>query len=110
VVLTTAVVIDTDPALPRAAVVAEAEADTHLRPTTTTTTAVALLVVTAPAGMTTAAAHPRASSMIGVKEVMAARRLVVACLMSMALRTRVTLTILIMLGPDLLLVVTMTRT
>jgi hypothetical protein len=109
VVLMTAAVTDTDRALPWAAVVAEG--DTHLRLTTTTTTVADPLVVTALAGTTTAAAHPRAAStMIGVKEVMAVRRLVVACLMSMAHRVRVTLTILMILGPDLLLVASMTPT
>ena len=98
VVLMTAAAIDTVPAPLWVAVVVEA--DTHLPRTTTTTTVAAHLEATARAGTTTAAVHPRASSMIGVKEVMAVRRLVVACLMSMALRARVTLTILMMLGPD----------
>jgi hypothetical protein len=106
VVLMTGAVIGTDRAPPWAAAVA----DTHLHRTTITTTVAGPLVATAPAAMTIADAHLPASFMIGVKVVMDARRLVVACLMSMAHRARVTLTILMMLGPDLLPVVTMTHT
>jgi len=106
VVLMTGAVIDTDPALPWAAAVA----DTHLRPTMITTTVAGHLVATALVAMTIADAHLPASSTTGVMEVMDVRRLVVACLMSMAHRARVTLTILMMLGPDLLPAVTMTHT
>lgn len=93
---------DTDRALPWAA------AATHLRRTTTTTTVADPLEATALAATTTADAHHRASSMTGVMADMDVRRLVVACLMSMAHRARVTLTILMMLGPDLHLVATTT--
>ena len=105
-VLMTGAVTDTDPALPWAAAVA----DTHLRPMTITTTVADPLVATALAAMTIADVHLPASFMTGVMVVMDARRLVVACLMSMAHRARVTLTILMMLGPDLLPAVTMTHT
>ena len=105
-VLMTGAVIDTDPALPWAVAVA----DTHPRHTTTTTTVAVPLVATALAAMTIADVHLPASFMTGVMVVMDVRRLVVACLMSMAHRARVTLTILMMLGPDLLPVVTMTHT
>lgn len=104
VVLMTGAVTDTDPAPPWAA------AATHLRRTTTTTTVAGPLVATALVATTTAGALRPVSSMTGVMEVMDVRLLVVACLMSMAHRARVTLTILMMLGPDLHLVATMTPT
>jgi len=104
--LMTAAETGTDPALPWAGV----EAVTHPRPTTTTTTVADRLVATAPAATTTADAHLLVSFMIDVMEDMDARLLVAACLMSMAHRVRVTLTILMMLGPDLHLVATMIPT
>jgi hypothetical protein len=102
----TGAVIDTDPAPPWAVAVA----DTHLHRTTTTTTVAVPLVATAPAAMTIADAHLLASFMTGVRVVMDVRRLVVACLMSMAHRARVTLTILMILGPEFPPAVTMTPT
>lgn len=83
-------------------------AATHLRRMTTTMTVAAPLVATALDATITAGAHRPASSMTGVTSVMDVRHLVVACLMSMAHRARVTLTILMMLGPDLHLVATTT--
>ena len=91
----TGAVIDTDPALPWAAAVA----DTHLRPTMITTTVAGHLVATALVAMTIADAHLPASSTTGVMEVMDVRRLVVACLMSMAHRAHDTLTILTIPSP-----------
>jgi hypothetical protein len=75
-----------------------------------TTTVAGHLVATALVAMTIADAHLPASSTTGVMEVMDVPRLAVACLMSMAHRACVTLTILMMLGPDLLPAVTMTHT
>jgi hypothetical protein len=85
---------------------------THLLRTMTTMTAVVPLVATAHVAMTTAAALRRASSMIGVKEVMDVPHRVVVWegLMSMVHRARDTLTILTMPGPDHLHVATTTHT
>ena len=106
-VLMTGAVIGTDLARPWVAVVA---ATLPLR-MMITTIAAALLVVTAPAGMTTAAAPHRASFTIDVMEDMVARRLVAAWrLMSMAHRAHDTLTILTIPGPAHRLVATTTLT
>jgi len=107
----TAVVIGTALARPWAAVVV-VEVVTHLPPTTTTMTAGVPLVATVLAAMTTAAEHRLVSSMTGVMEGMDVPHRVVAWegLMSMVHRVPVTLTILTILGLDLLLVATMTPT